>query len=797
MSVLQSSVRRVGAGALAAILAGLCAAPAPAQTPAGSRAGGPVTDAIRLQKVMKKRYQELILIMAEVSRNLEATDPDTAAAISAAAQRAEAALIANDMDKVIGLLQAGLIIPADVTQAKVILRLREVLNALRGEDGLEWRLFLLQELQQQLADLALLIQRQQLLERKSAMLAFGERMRAEITDVRGRVSGVSGRQEVLLSRTRRLSPSPAAMEFAGVRQGIAGLLRRFDTGKDSLWNPTPPPDQMARNVVAVRRYHAETAQMRTDMRSLLNREVIQRALAALPPDRQGLNVVESIGRAADELYASAKAMVDNDLKEGHLALLEAKAQLEEALHLLDETVQAFSDVKPAVKIAADQKEVDDATTQLEPAMRKLFPAGLAAVDDSPSNDARVAESPDRLEARPTHWAQQSPVLLALDPVGTAARQQRALERLQDWSTRLEESLWEIDRLKDDPRYPAQQKDQQSIVTDLRAMLDVNRRRAETVEDDAELTGFFSLLRVAMENAADCAAEAAAFLGNERPAQANPKQNEVIHLLTTVRERIGPELKMDKNKYAMNEQMLARIQRMIIKERICRARTQVIWEKRPAEGTFGRTERLRIEAVARIQGGLEADFKICWQVMNTAHNVGFGLFPPEARILLELARTESEQVEKRLLAYDVGPETQQGQDVVLERLQAIATLLGPGFAETPPEMDRKFTYDSFISRMSLHRTRINEIGLLVTLQEDINRRTAQVEKARRSGKITAAVEQEAEQLRQLQEHVRQGLLKFALADAASWMRADFMPTQYGGNPGGAKQGQAAPAMRAGN
>jgi len=625
------------------------------------------------------------------------------------------------------------------------------------------------------------------------MLAFGPRMRTEITEVHQKVAALARTQDAVLTRTRRLAPSPAAMEFAGIRQGLAGMLRRLDTARDSLWNATPPPDELTRNIVAVRRYHTETVTLRTDLRSLLNREVIQRAVAALPLNRQGTNVIESIGQAADELDKSAKAMTANDLKEGLLALSEAKAQLQDALWRLDETLHGFSDVQPAVSIAADQKQVDDAATQLEPALRNLFPAGLAQVDDTPAGPERVTGMTDRLATRPVAWAQQAPVLLALDPFGAATRQELALQKLRDWSGRLEESLGEMDRLKDDPRYPVQKKDQEGIVADLRSILDVNRKRADTVENDPELTGFFSLLRVAMENAAECGQRAAGELGAEHPKEANVLQNEVIHLLTTVRDRIGPELKMDKNKYAMNEQMLARIQRMIIKQKICLAQAKVLWDKRAPDGTFGRTDQLRLDATAKDQASLEEDIKYGWEIINTAHNVGFGLFPPEARVLLELARTGVQVAAKRLIGHDPGPETQKTQEVVLERLKAIAQLLGPGFYEGPKELDRKFTYDSFVSRMSLHNTRANDIGLLVTLQEDINRRTPEIEKARGGGELAAAADQEAEQLRRLQEHVRQGLLVWALMDARSWMGVDWMPTQYGASKGGAVQGPVAPTL----
>jgi hypothetical protein len=785
---------RSGSGiAIAGLLvAALLAGDADAAPPA-SRGGA--QDAIRLQQLAKRRYQELTRIMVETSRRLEETDPKTAAAIAAAAQKAESALIADEMDKVVDLLQSGMVIPADATQANVILRLREVLQALKGQEGMEWRVFLLEELKRQMQDLGLLVERQRALERLSRMLAFGDEVSTQIVALAGMTDGLSRKQAGILEQTRRLTASPAATELGGVRQGIAAIVQRFNLAKDALFTPTPSADQLSRNIVTARRFFAEAATLRTSVRTILNREELQKALAAAAAagatnaPAAGSNLVHSVAGAAEELQRCVTAMGTNDVAEGLLALSQAKALLQDACSSLDEMVEGFSDVRPAVAITAEQKVIDDSVSQLQPVLRVYFDAGAAVMDDTPDGDERIEGMRDRLAARITSWERQVPLLVALNPLGAATRQEQQLEKLKDWTGRLADAGREVQRLKDEPRYPAQKKDQEGIVKDLRSMQDVNKSQAATIGDDQELTQIFELLGTAVANAGDYANKAAVNLGQEQPREANTNQNDVIHLLTTVMNRVGPELKMDKNKYAMNEQAAARIERMIIKQKLCLDETRAVWKRRSPDGTFSRSDRLRTDELAKEEKSLQADIDVIWEIVNTAHNIGYNTFPAEARLMLELARVEMATAERRLSALDPGEETQRIEESILNRLKKTLVMAKQeGLTSGAKELDRRFTYDSFLSRGPINSLqRVPILTMLLALQEDVNSRTARIASARRTpGTDAAVLDAESDQLRMLQENIRMQLDDYARMDAREWMNPDRMDTQYGTSQGGTKQ-----------
>jgi hypothetical protein len=767
----------------------LCDSLPAAQTPSKG-----TQEAVRLQQLAKRRFQELIRIMSETSRRLESTDKRTADAIAAAAQKAESALIADEMDRVVELLQSGMIIPADSTQAIVIQRLREVLKALKGEEGMEWRVFLLEELKRQMQDLGMLVERQRTLERLSRMLAFGDDVSTQIAALAGAADALVRSQERVLEQTRRLTASPAAVELGGIRQGVAGILQRFNLAKDALFIPTPSADQLARNIVSAKRFFAEAATLRTSVRTIINRDDMQKALAAAAAAGAtnaviaGSNFVECVTMGAEELHRCVAAMSTNDVAEGILALSQAKVLFQDACSSLDEMVEGFSDVKPAVQITADQKTIDDSVSKLQPVFRMYFDSGSVVMDDTPDGDERVDGMRDRLAARITSWQRQVPLLVALNPLGTASRQEQQLEKLKDWTGRLADAGREVGRLKEDPRYPAQKKDQEGIVKDLLSMLEASKSQASTVGEDAELTQVFELLGSAMANAADYAGKAALNLGQEQPREANTNQNYVIHLLTTVMNRIGTELKMDKNKYSMNEQAQARIQRMIIKQKMCLDETRAVWKRRGADGAFSRADRLRIEEIAKEEKSLQADVDAVWEIVNTAHNIGFNTFPAEARLMLELARVEMRSAEKRLNAIDPGEETQRIEESILDRLKKTLVMAAQ---ETPGgvnEMDRRFTYDSFLSRGPINTlSRVPIIIMLTNLQDDINSRIARIAAARRTaGADAAALDVEAAQLWQMQENILMQLEGYARDDAREWMNTDRMDTQYGSSQGGSRQ-----------
>jgi hypothetical protein len=211
--------------------------------------------------------------------------------------------------------------------------------------------------------------------------------------------------------------------------------------------------------------------------------------------------------------------------------------------------------------------------------------------------------------------------------------------------------------------------------------------------------------------------------------------------------------------------------MIMKQKMCRIASESVWHKIEKAKELTRTHRMRINAIADDQGSLDDDLDVVWDIVNTSHNVSFGVFPPEARILLELSRGDIEIAEQRLLAFDPGPETQKVQDTIIDRLKAVEEILIGVSVEDGLEEDDEdsnYTYDSYLSRMNLKtQGRESVLTILLTMQQELNRRTADTE---RVGTAELTPEERARRLAQiqvLQDHIRGVLLKYAEIDAESW------------------------------
>ena len=117
--------------------------------------------------------------------------------------------------------------------------------------------------------------------------------------------------------------------------------------------------------------------------------------------------------------------------------------------------------------------------------------------------------------------------------------------------------------------------------------------------------------------------------------------------------------------------------------------------------------------------------------------------------------------------------------IIDRLTATEKLVAQENPNQAKEADRRFTYDSYLSRGPINfEGRVPIILMYVALQEDINRRTGDMEKQRLSGQDGTGILRETEMLRQLQENIRAGMEEYAIEDAEVWRKHDTVgPRQY--------------------
>jgi hypothetical protein len=184
--------------------------------------------------------------------------------------------------------------------------------------------------------------------------------------------------------------------------------------------------------------------------------------------------------------------------------------------------------------------------------------------------------------------------------------------------------------------------------------------------------------------------------------------------------------------------------------------------------FSRSEKLRMQAIARDEASLQEDADILWELANTKSVVGYGWFSKEARILLQLVRSEIRAVTGFLEAMDPGPATQEKMSVIMGHLKAILSHLKGSFAGNMGSDEHKLIWDGFLSiPVDLPPPRSTFIGMLAQIQAEIGRRTAGLHALRKGAPGLDRILGEIGELRALQEQVVSQMTDYAEEDAKNW------------------------------
>jgi hypothetical protein len=787
---------------LAAGLPAQTAAPAPASD-------GRIDEAIRLERTIKRRYLELVRIMHDVAQRLAKADPETAAAVEGAAQKAEEALIADDMDRVVQFLQSGLVLPADATQTKIIARLRDVLRALQGGDELDWTLFVMEMLKEQIENLRAVIARQRELERHSRAIFKGSEMKAELDAVRPRVEPLRDLQKQLLSHTQDL-PQDAVSSGLGVARGqIDEVTRRIETARPQLTKAYPSPDEMANNVATVKSIHPSAVKMRTGVRTVLNQPDVQEFIAKVKAEPISGRLLEHLNAVVDELEKSARAYAADDLQNATVAVAECERRLADGMDALLQIGQANPHIRTLAQVMLDQEKVAKELGEVQTLVQRVLPqdmgSGLPA--SSPVPYSLGTSSRDVLRPPPgvEETAAAGSVISALrrNDLPTATfQQEQILQILSDVVNRIDAGLGEIDDWQKNPRYPVQKRDQELIVKDLRHVIERTASLTESATEKAKPLMLTGELRASLDGAADLGLKAAGFLGEEKAQPANENQNEVIRLLTKVVEQmrnVNNELHSVMLQEII-EQWIALIQRMLLKQKMCIAETKDVWNKRKPggeEGPYTRAQQLAIRKIGSTQDGMLKDLVRARQVLDLAAEADSAVPgqpkpppkpKPEPRTLAERAQlgggggmlgiagifvalieSDLHAVVKLLDALDAGLETQRRQQLIKERLEAIIGGVLGGDDSNDPNKSNPMSWNGLVNPQagSRYEVRKEVLKMLITLQTQVNQRTADLDAVKRKGEWAEEHGKELSGLEEIQMLIYENVMKYAQEDAVWW------------------------------
>ena len=682
--------------------------------------------------------------MQQVAAKLEDSDPETAAALGAAAQKAEAALIADDMQKVITLLRSGLIVPADSTQAEIIRRLRQVLEALYGADE-DWeaRVQRLERLRQQMEALKDIMRRQRSLERMSAALAFGAETIAKVDAADEKVRAMRSAQHDLMVRTQKLTFKAGGQGLSAARRNLREFLRRLDALKEALADAFPLPDATAANIASAQTLASEAVTAKVEVKTLVNRLAADAVVAP-----EAASAVEGLGKMAAELRKVAEALKKDQLKEAQVAGAEAHSQLAAAVDVLDTAVVTLLGSGDAGRIVGAQQDLARQAAALLDVVDKLAPPG-GAPEDAEDEEGPEVVGRKHIVARQTYLRKssegpESPVIAGMDAARTALggadevsasfAQAQVLRAVDGWLERLTLERARIRAVRADPHYAEQTTGQEKLADEMEMLARgevPGRKKTDDAKAPPALPGD---LGVVVTDASKLARRAAESLGRKEPAPANKLQNQILDLLEYTLTQLKSEYEVTAAVLLeeLGRQVLSVLERVLLQQQVASADTIALWKKRGADGTYARAQQLRFRVVARTQGKVVVLMEEMREVMAMAKSAHqFVIFPPTAYLIMDMVAADAKTCVQRLVAKDGGPETQRIQKLNEERLSGLLKAMRPAIESltTPPA----WADNSWGTVEAARVDRVAEVLMLLTLQAQINRRTEDLEKMHATGR----------------------------------------------------------------
>lgn len=782
-----------------------------AQVPVSRASNERISEAIRLERTIKRRYLELIRIMHDVAKELAKADPDTAATVEEAAQKAEEALIAEDMDRVVQLLQSGLVLPADATQVRIIERLRAVLKALQGGDELEWALFMTEMIREQRARLAVLIGKQRELERHSRAVFKGGDMLAELDALRPQVAPLQEQQERLLTDTRDMPQSMISVNLGAVRGQIGEVVSRILEARKQLASSYPSPDEMVNNAATARAIHRAAIEARTGVRTVINQPDVDEFLVREKVKLLAPKLMGHLDAIVSELEIAARAYADDDLDAALIAVAECEHRLSEAGDAFTQIADADPQARALRQIFVAQEDLGRKFAEIRSVVEKTVPSDLSSsLPSSRLVDYDLGRSSIDTKAEDPALAYQAGVSAAIakairehDIPGAVSQQEQMLNVLGDMMGRIDDATSDTREWHTSPRFPIQQRDQQGIADELRYIIERYASLTEAAGGEDAPLAMTGELRASMEGAADLASKATALLGEEKAEPANTAQNETIRLMTKVLEDMENLNTGDISGFIEEflEYWNALLERLLLKQKMCIEETKNVWKKRPPKGAdqpYHRAQQLQMRTIARTQKGMKADVWKMRQALNalaltdsmstaeamnapmpvtrygasegqslTQRSVVFQNGRPAVfGMFIALIEIELEQVVNLLEAFDPGLDTQKRQELIKNHLEA---MIGIGAEEDnePNASQDMASNDFMVGPKEPDESRKAIMRLMIALQEQINYRTQQLEEIKRTGKWTEELDKEGERLDEMQTMVHGNILRFAIDDATWW------------------------------
>jgi hypothetical protein len=758
---MRRKIRQLAAAAVLAVCAGWAPAQEPATRPATSKPSPKSIQRVKaIQQDAREQWLELLKSIDDVSSKLEKTDPQTARVLATAAQRAREAFIAEDMSKVIQLLDQGLMVPADTTQAMVVRRLRDVLEILRGaSDDLETMLIKLEDLAGLIDALQVIIKQQKVLERQSKLIAFGGPVAEKLAVARKDALALGEAQKQLLDRTKGLVLDPVGLRLCAEGQGLNALMARQEALMKALADPFPSPDAMAANMVKAKGIANQAGTVRLGIRTTMNDKGVAEPIAAAGAAAEAAGCEAGVAKMIAELEKAAKALAEDNLDNARVAAAEAKLCLKEAGAAIQKTMgklkgssamseviaaqekllgrfQALDAMADDLAPVDDQEEMHKKPREQGLVVRGFFGGSPPARGGGDAPARGPTSQPGASDAEPV--AEVPAVLAALrgyDKPATMVEQERWMLLIDLVQQRFGAAMVEISSLRETPRYADQQRKQVEIA-DALSMIANGKVPGLAPGDKGGSNVLTTDVMATLGKASERGTAAAGFLGQEKAAPANVEQNEVLKLLAQALYMMdslfqGFATLAEKD---MADQFVAILQRLAINQKRVNADTIALWGKKLPDGTYRRAEQLGFVTTASAQGHILVELTLMETFMKKAMRAhAIVTFPPVVPLILGRVKDYAGMSKERLIALDGAEKTQKIQKQISDWLEGMYNAMMPqsDTLDTPPQWGE----NGFGNPTAGATDNVAMIRMLLMLQGEINDHTKELEAGRGAGKAS--------------------------------------------------------------
>ena len=718
----QSSRRCPAAtAALAVVLAMTLQRPAPAAAPApaapsepGAAAkdtagGSDVGEAISIQRAARKQWLELIQTMLQVAKELEKSEPESARVIAAAAQKAQEALIADDMAKVIQFLEDGMVVPADATQAGVIRKLRAVLEALRGGDmRLRDRLDRIAEWKQHLKDLDNNLGRQRVLEDHSRQVAFGDKEAKDLEDLARQVRDLAEREREIRKATEGIAADPNVRKLVEAREAVRAVARK--QAALSKVTASAAAGQLALAAEAQDALRGEAGKTGEHLERLAKDADLAKTMKDAGVDPNAAEVAAGQARqAADEMQQASAAIAKWDAAGAATAQSTSDDHLRDAERALTDAIDKMSGGQKAGQLAGEQRDLKGKADQVAAAVEK---AG-AAPEGSPN---QVAQAAEHMGKAAEHLQEQNKPQ-ALD------REQKAIDALEAQAKQLDKQAASLKETAGKPEHAEQKGRQDNLAKDTRALAE--RMQGGKPSADGEAGQEAAPGQPSVQQAAENQQQAGSQLGQPSAAAANQSQNQAIKNLEKARDELNEAIAKEQRE--AQQQALAQIEAALRKvleaQKRLSAGTKDVHGKARPDGSFERAESVRLADLAGGEGKLAEETA---GVARLLEDEGTTVVFPS---VLGEVREDMTKSQELLASEQPGPLVQGIQKEIEERLEEMIEALQMELANRQDQADQG---ESDPNQRQPLVSPLAELKMLRALQAHINQRTLLLDKTRQAG-----------------------------------------------------------------